>query len=964
MTSITYSNSAYYDSNNQRHILTTGSSNFGSMTINSQVPEAFVVNLKAFAFSNPYISTSFGDSTNRYTTLITGSNVGIAYNSSNLVQSTYTFPTGASNEVSLKYSLSNISLHINRTQVLSTSHSNCSFADNSYFQISASNSGINASNSAYIQYPVVTPVISVSTPTEFHGSVKVNGSIINSNLTIISNQATYSSNNFSNYFLNTTGTTLSNYAYSNLNNRITTANDTANWSSNNITSINYSSNALSNYLPLTGGTIQSLTTSPFIVRYENQSLNSSAVNPVMEVVSYSRSNVQNGFGGSIAFRSSRTGAHLTDTGYIQCYIYSGANSPADRYAMNFRIRDDDTVRTPLTILGEGRVGINTTSPTQALDVSGNITASGTVSGTNITALSNAAYWSSNNINAITYGSNSSAYSSNALSNYLPLTGGSMTGTIAFKNGTDSLVSPSNNQMTFISSFSGDYYRQCLRTRHSSGTAYNSFDFFVWQEGQNVSADGNKLAMAVTDKGVGIQKINPSQALDVTGNILASGTIQGSNFVGSTITSLSNLGMFSSNLSVWTSNNIIRNIGASGYASSLLTSGNPIDTYTLNQLEFGFNGTNTYRHAIKTRHNAGANTNNAIDFALWNTTLSNNVIGSTAMSITPLGVGIGYGNRNPKYALQVDGKVMLTHTASVDDRNALILSEWTSTDSPQKNYSLGIYNGELTYQLPALNDGGGNVLSAHTFYSGDSVGYNELMRINWNKTVSIGNAGGKLYGLGVAAPSNTSPLIATFVDKDATTVVNITGYNTSQFNPNGAACIMFVGRNTTTGRSINAGGQINAAGLDYAEYMTKKDHKVVFEKGDIVGIDANGLLTDEYDEAVHYLIKSSDPSFVGGDRWSDMLTERGKVEKGKEKEWEDELESKRQLVDRISYSGQTPVNITDFNIGDYIIPEKKGKKIGMTAVSENAITFLQYKNAIGKVIKRLPDGRAWCIVKCI
>jgi hypothetical protein len=84
--------------------------------------------------------------------------------------------------------------------------------------------------------------------------------------------------------------------------------------------------------------------------------------------------------------------------------------------------------------------------------------------------------------------------------------------------------------------------------------------------------------------------------------------------------------------------------------------------------------------------------------------------------------------------------------------------------------------------------------------------------------------------------------------------------------NAAASVIAVDKNTTTSRSINAAGTINASGADYAEYMTKADGCGVIAKGDIVGVNAEGQLTDFYVEAVSFLIKSTDPSYVGGDTW--------------------------------------------------------------------------------------------------
>lgn len=77
-----------------------------------------------------------------------------------------------------------------------------------------------------------------------------------------------------------------------------------------------------------------------------------------------------------------------------------------------------------------------------------------------------------------------------------------------------------------------------------------------------------------------------------------------------------------------------------------------------------------------------------------------------------------------------------------------------------------------------------------------------------------------------------------------------------------------------------------------------------------------------------------------------------------------LEVERAKVDRIAFAGQVPVNVTGANVGDYIVPAVDGIGIKGTPVAESAITFAQYRTAVGRVINILPDGRANIIVKVV
>jgi len=164
----------------------------------------------------------------------------------------------------------------------------------------------------------------------------------------------------------------------------------------------------------------------------------------------------------------------------------------------------------------------------------------------------------------------------------------------------------------------------------------------------------------------------------------------------------------------------------------------------------------------------------------------------------------------------------------------------------------------------------------------------------------------------------------------------------------AAAGIWVGKNSSNSRSINAGGTVNASGADYAEYMEKAGEFVI-AKGDVCGVDANGKLTNVYADAVAFVVKSTNPSYVGGDSWGAGY-----------KDDPEGLEAARQKVDRIAFSGQVPVNVLGAMPGQYIVPVNDNGAIKGVAVSNPS--FEQYQMAIGKVIAIEDDGRARIIVK--
>ena len=212
-------------------------------------------------------------------------------------------------------------------------------------------------------------------------------------------------------------------------------------------------------------------------------------------------------------------------------------------------------------------------------------------------------------------------------------------------------------------------------------------------------------------------------------------------------------------------------------------------------------------------------------------------------------------------------------------------------------------------------------------------------------------------------------------------------------------VLNVGKGSGSNRSINALGTINASGTDYAEYMKKSRSDLVIKKGDIVGINNVGELTNVFSESIQFVVKSTNPSYVGGDSWKqgaintpkypsvllrvDEYSNISSQDANLYSYWEEQnlyanteqlnvyyeenekyLEDKnihRDPYDRIAYCGQVPVNIYDAQPGQYVIP-KQTEDDRISCELTITPTFDQYKLSIGKVIKIQEDGRAFVIVK--
>jgi hypothetical protein len=262
----------------------------------------------------------------------------------------------------------------------------------------------------------------------------------------------------------------------------------------------------------------------------------------------------------------------------------------------------------------------------------------------------------------------------------------------------------------------------------------------------------------------------------------------------------------------------------------------------------------------------------------------------------------------------------------------------------------------------MNTGIHRWLTAPSGTGGGAVTFTESMRITATGGLGIGTTsvtGTTRLRVINSSAVNGDPLF--FSDNNVYNAIGL--YSAGADGYNGAACVMIMGRNTTNSRSINAGGSINASGTDYAEYMTKATTDAIL-KGDIVGVNSNGLLTNIFADSKSFVVKSTDPSYVGGDTWGNV-DDIGKLQLDatdeEKRQHEAKVEEARAKVDRIAFSGQVPCNVTGANVGDYIIPiELENGKIGGQAITNP--TFEQYQISVGKVWKIMEDGRAWIAVK--
>jgi hypothetical protein len=328
-------------------------------------------------------------------------------------------------------------------------------------------------------------------------------------------------------------------------------------------------------------------------------------------------------------------------------------------------------------------------------------------------------------------------------------------------------------------------------------------------------------------------------------------------------------------------------------------------------------------------------------------------GAERMRIDSSG-NVGIGTASPQNKVDIVGN-MLSREDTAAGATPVILRNSNTGNNTTKSSSALFQGTDTAGSVKTIGSIGffpddANYVSANLRFlvrSGDTAPA-ECMRITSAGNLLVGVSSGAAHIFSKNAGNSTGTTNIFEIQNAGSDAVAIFLSATSYGTSNSAGTALRLGRSSTTSRSINAGGTINASGADYAEYMVKAGDFSI-EKGEVCGINSSGLLTKNFSEAISFVVKSTDPAYVGGDVWGAGCGDDP-----------DALELARQTVDRIAFSGQVPVNVYNAVPGQYIIPVDAGGSISAEAVSSP--TFEQYQLAVGKVIAIEQDGRAKIIVK--
>lgn len=231
--------------------------------------------------------------------------------------------------------------------------------------------------------------------------------------------------------------------------------------------------------------------------------------------------------------------------------------------------------------------------------------------------------------------------------------------------------------------------------------------------------------------------------------------------------------------------------------------------------------------------------------------STNTLASTDQLLVVRG-GVSYRFSGTLPALDASGNITFSETASVmaaSTQAALRLMNGTAV-SGTRNWAM-VSNREEYGDL---------CFTQSNALGGDPKAYassTTRFKIDANGNLLAGTGVGSCHTLVKAGAEGT--IILNVINSAAF-------YNAGAAGFNSAATAMVLQKNSSTNRSINAAGTINASGADFAEYMAKADGCAHIAKGRVCGVNAAGLLTLAWSEAIAFMVKTTDPNLVGGDRW--------------------------------------------------------------------------------------------------
>ncbi len=278
------------------------------------------------------------------------------------------------------------------------------------------------------------------------------------------------------------------------------------------------------------------------------------------------------------------------------------------------------------------------------------------------------------------------------------------------------------------------------------------------------------------------------------------------------------------------------IGTDGQVS--MRNGNGSGSFTYNQFIAGWQGVSDYQysHAIKTRHNGGAVTDNAWDFYVWSqgTDASSSVGTKHALTIEGASgtANLGIGG---VYAPHAN-----IHLPALTSNRKLIAFETANND--HQFYGLGVNTSVFRYQVDATS-------SSHAFYAGTSSSTStELMRIQGNG----------LVGIATSAPSTA---LHVYGSSDVVLATAASGLITSGIS---TGLNIAIDNNEIMARNngVKSGLYMQAEGGDFSIHNLMAGTEFIVKDNGYVGVGAPNPSTKLHVGGGHVLIDTSAASTAG------------------------------------------------------------------------------------------------------